>query len=241
MILLDSKQYEVREINKIGKGVFAKVDLPPSKVIGDYVGKILSDEDEDDLPSLHGIERNKKETIWPLDITAIGLHLLNHSCTSNCTFMPYEGRMLGITKRKIFADEELTVEYFVEQGSLLDPEDPHTCMCKSVFCRGTLSTSTDYFQMFCDLYEKTDMQSKIVELGEILPPLLVYPGFLPVPEFFNIFGNFEAVPVEMSNLKDLSISDLRQLIKESGTSIYFSDSGIKVLGVFFNRSLLCSK
>ena len=46
MFLLNTDYWEVKESEKKGRGVFVKKDITAGTVIGDYLGKIVSDDDE---------------------------------------------------------------------------------------------------------------------------------------------------------------------------------------------------
>ena len=237
MLLLNKSEYEIKELPKTGRGVFATADIPANKPVADYLGRVFLDDKDDEPTALYAFGRNSTEIIWPLDIKAEGAHLINHSCAPNCMFYPYEGHILIVSLRKIFPGEELTCEYFIEPGMFDCEDDPHTCLCASPFCRGTLSVSNEYFEKYCELLTTPEMEERIVEIGTELPPLKNYPQKVSPINFMRLISSLNQEPEMIDNLFSLDLISIRNLLSESGKPLIDKNSKLKIVGIDFNNTL----
>mgnify|MGYP001559395028 FL=1 len=108
MILLKQTYWKVKTTKHKGDGLFAKKDIQPGVVIGDYLGKVLHNS-EIEIPSekenFYLMYYHDRASIFP-DLTKPGAHLFNHSCEPNCALFTYQGHILFFSLRKIFAGEK---------------------------------------------------------------------------------------------------------------------------------------
>ncbi|MBX7056650.1 MAG: SET domain-containing protein [Leptospirales bacterium] len=123
---------------KIGRGLFARVDLPAGKMLGALSAgvttalDIKSDGSVDYPPCTVGqcidliIRDNKLVTILkPADVYYDGVDMINHNCEPNCTITE---TLVVVTLREIRADEELTCDY-LKTGITKLREGIH-CQCR---------------------------------------------------------------------------------------------------------------
>ena len=240
MLLLDQNQLEVKVVQNTGKGVFSKEEISAGKPVADYLGTVVPHDDEDTPNILYGFCRNSKDLIWPKDIHSSGAHTVNHSCAPNCMYYPYKGHILIVTLRKIFPNEQLTCEYFVDSG-YLDEEgvEPNICYCDSVFCRGTLSAPKVYAEKFFKLVETPEMEEKLVEFKEEILPFQEYPEVVEPVKFMRLVGSVLQEPYDIENLLSFSIDKIKQYIRDSGRVLRDAKTGFIIAGVDYNNSLLC--
>jgi len=55
MFLLPDSYIEIKKTGKKGRGVFAKKDVRAGTIIGDFLGKIVNDEEADKLEKKYGL------------------------------------------------------------------------------------------------------------------------------------------------------------------------------------------
>lgn len=118
-----------------GRGVFAAVDLPPRRKLGELTGDLVR------LPQarraiegdarIYFVELSRR---WALDCTrGNAFKHLNHSCAPNCYLRTFRQRLEVYTLRQLPAGTELTVDY---------GQTPHRggmrCHCGAPRCRGRL-------------------------------------------------------------------------------------------------------
>lgn len=248
MILLNSDTYEARKNNETGTGIFSKAEILQGTIIADYIGKIITNEEADEFPSLHCIVRNENEVIQP-NLANIGAHSFNHSCEANCTFYPFNGHIVLVSKRRIFPEEEITTEYHVEGGYFTDPADPHLCKCRSKLCRGTLSSPIEYAKQHEAIFDKEPMISllnqKIAEYGQemkLFDDVKIYKQRVEITSNLNIFGSRQVKPLESSiSSKDIKSEIIKDIIKETGCRVLVEDLGIIIVGVLYNGYLVVEK
>lgn len=237
MILLNKTSYEIKNNVSTGQGVFATKDIPYGTIIADYIGKIITNESADIFPSLHCIQRNSNEVILP-DLDKPGAHTINHSCSANCTYYPYKGHVVAVSKRKIFSGEEITTEYHVEPGYFTDPNDPHECKCGSFFCRGTLSASSEYSKIHERIFDTepnlSELNQKIAEYNEYIYPFESYPEKLEIITNLNLFASELAEPIEYDWDRIDDFKAIRNILKETGQRINLGKLGFVVVGILFN-------
>jgi len=233
MFLIPASWYEIKKAGRKGRGVFAKRDIPGGTVIGDYLGKIMRPEEEDESKTgLYTLWMNDKADILA-DPKKPGVHLLNHSCMPNCDMYPYKGHTLFFATRKIFKGEELTISY------LIDPPDdeampcPHSCHCGTPLCQGTMHTSyeaSDKWTAFMERKQGKDFNKMPGPYGSQLQPFARYPKAVPDAPIFRLFGSLRARPLSVNAPRMPARSALRSLIRKNGRRLSFKKLGLEVLG-----------
>ncbi|OGK19085.1 hypothetical protein A3B50_04540 [Candidatus Roizmanbacteria bacterium RIFCSPLOWO2_01_FULL_40_42] len=241
MFLINSSSYKIKKTKNKGRGVFLTKDLEGGTVIGDYLGKIVSHEEEEDSNVFYGMTRNDDEMILPDPDTA-GVNYINHSCAPNCAMYPYKGHMLIVALRKIFTGEELSYLY------LVDPEEGLTfyyaCKCGAPWCRGSMVTSWEYSKKFWDTFivkkQGKDYAKKLASFGKELPPLKAYPKKVKDETIYDLFGSLKKSPITVADKKLPSKVILRKKIRETGRRLRFPKIGTTVIGVLYNGLLITS-
>ena len=233
MILLGPDTIQIKKTANKGRGMFTKTDLKGGTIIGDYIGKVVRTRDsvtnEDDI-GLYLMYYHDQASIYPNDLKGNGMHLINHSCTPNSWMYTYQGHTLFFTLRHIFPGEELTVSYLLSPDPYCDP-CPHICNCKSPYCTGTMHLSTEKYQQWSRFraIQATQTKRARIRYNQTLPILNSYPETIPDDPIYPLFGSFDKPSIQM-NTKLESVQKLRKLIRETGQSIEFSKSNIRVLG-----------
>jgi uncharacterized protein len=239
MFLIPPSYYKIKTTKKKGRGVFASRDIEAGAVIGDYIGKIVRPEDEnekrDGLYTMSGGDR--------FDLLASpkqpGIHLINHGCAQNCIMYPYRGHTLFIALRKIFADEELIINYML--GEADEKEIPcsfHACHCGSKICTGSMHDSEEDYENWEKLTKRASKpwgKKMPGKYGEPFPMLDEYPISIdiacePIGQF-NIFGSEKKSPANYNDAALPSLSELRKRIRETGRQLSFSKIHIKAYGI----------
>jgi hypothetical protein len=236
MFIIDNSFYKIKETPDRGRGVFAKKEMAPGMVLGDYLGKLIGcDEEEvyDKKYGLYTMNFSQKLTIFPDDPAKEGVHLLNHSCTPNCEAIPYQGHKIFFTLRKIFPGEELTIDYGVAQPDIGD-EFSCPCYCGSLLCRGTMHVSRERYQA----WEKavgSDNEKYVndpgYKKGDLLKPLKSYPKAIEDHPIYNLWANHVQSPLALDNDFLPSISGIRQQLRASGRRLNFKKLNMSVYGV----------
>lgn len=129
-------------------GVFATRVIPKGKIIAEYTGRILTNEQADELYG-DDAEPNGIVLLFSLDDrhvidAAVGgsvAKFINHSCDPNCETLLRERRVFIKTLRTIQPGEEITYDYHLTVDEHVDPVAErlrHACRCGSLNCRGTM-------------------------------------------------------------------------------------------------------
>ncbi len=124
---------EIRNTEKLGKGMFAKLRIARDERLCVFGGGILSAEEEDgDL----GIQIDEDlSMVHPFaDDPA---NFINHSCSPNAGI---KGQIMLVAMREIEANEEVTFDYgMCLYPSPSAPRYEMKCYCGSKNCRGTVT------------------------------------------------------------------------------------------------------
>lgn len=234
MILLPQSSWEIQTTKQKGKGLFATKDIVPGTVIGDYIGKVLRTavDDTSEKNGLYLLYYHDYASIYPEDLAAPGIHLINHSCAPNCWIYTYKGHTLFFSLRKIFAGEELTASYQLSPAAFCDPCH-HACYCGSKHCRGTMHLSEERFQRWNAFSENQAKQTKRARIryGKLLPQLPSYPTAIKDDPMYDLFGSQEKTPVVLSNAKLPSVPILRKKIRNTGRTLTFPRIKQTVVGI----------
>jgi len=232
MIILDPSNWRVTQTQNKGRGVEAIKPILPGMVIGDYLGRIISIDDDSDENGLYGMCWSDEFCILP-EREKEGIHLLNHSCMPNCGLYPYEGHMLFVSLRKIFSREELTVSYMVEPGE--DKGGWYTCYCHTPLCTGTMMTTKTHAKAFWDDFVRPKQGNykdiPPAAMGDMLVPLKSYPKKVADNPVYDLFGNANVPPAIYRGRAPLSISNARHMIRETGACIVDEMRNTRILGI----------
>jgi len=139
-IKISMKLYQIKKsnIDKNGKGLYAKKDIKEGTKIINYIGNIITRKQSDENPKF---DNTKPIYLFNLnnrydldgDVSWNIARLINHSCSNNCD---YEGIGLKIwvtAIKDIKKGEELTCDY----GFSYDSDyKQFPCKCKSKNCVG---------------------------------------------------------------------------------------------------------
>jgi uncharacterized protein len=113
--------------SKTGLGLYALEPIPKGKKIIEYVGKVMTDEPDDDKTSKYIFNLSKKVDIdgAPRFNTA---RYINHSCRPNAESDVVKGHVWIVAKRNIMLGEELTYDYGKEYWK--EYIQPYGCRCE---------------------------------------------------------------------------------------------------------------
>jgi SET domain-containing protein len=109
-----------------GLGLFAGEAIPKGKCIIEYVGRVISKEEELTSRSQYLFEVNKNKTIDGTERTNTARYI-NHSHRPNCEVEIHKARVFIFSKRNIKEGEELSYDYgkeFVDEHI-----KPKGCKC----------------------------------------------------------------------------------------------------------------
>lgn len=235
MFLLDSSYWEVQKTKSKGKGVFAKKDILPGTVIGDYIGTVIYPKDETRFEKKHGFYTmyfHKNASIFP-NPKDDGIHLINHACAPNCWMFTYKGHTLYFSIRKIFKGEEITISY------LLGPQEDECspckdqCKCGSIICSQTMHMPEKRYSAWLKHDEKITKKSKYerVKMGNSLPPLSSYPTSITDDSVYTLLGSQDKKPVSYEDSVLPTQKELRKRIRETGKYIHLKKLQMTVMGI----------
>lgn len=240
MFLLPPEFYQIKNVPKKGRGAFARREIPAGTIIGDYLGRIVKDEKLEYLEKKHGnacyamdYEDDKALSIFPVDIKAAGIHLINHSCAPNCDAYYYFGRTLYFSLRRIFPGEELTVDYGFDPGDKNEKGLIYPCFCSSPFCRGTMFTNAQRLLQYSLYYHQESKRQKFIsqKAGSILLPLKKYPALIKDNQIFNLYGSQDYKSLACDDKEIPTLKELRKRLREEGRILNFKKLGIKVVAI----------
>jgi hypothetical protein len=239
MFLIPEDAWEVRETAKKGRGLFARKDILPGIIIGDYLGKVIHPADEDEIneeENFYLMYYHDRASIFP-NLLEPDIYLLNHSCTPNTWMYTYRGHTLFFALRHIFPGEELTINY------LLSPQDDtcapcsHLCSCEGVICHQTMHLSKKRYALWSEFHNQEMARTKPerIRYGKDLPPLSSYPQAPSDHPIYDLFGTLQEKPEEYKDTKLPEIQEIRKRIKETGKTLSFPKLNLKVFGVTENH------
>ncbi|MFA6171162.1 MAG: SET domain-containing protein [Patescibacteria group bacterium] len=234
MFILPNSYFKIKTAKNKGRGVFTLKEIEPGAVIGDYLGRVVSDEESDIFEDKHGfyaMDFTNGLCIIP-DLSSPGVHLINNSCSPNCDAIPYKEHVIYYALRRIFRGEELTISYFLDP---LDKEDEqvYPCYCGSPLCHGTMYVSKERAEKrdsFLDKFHSNRNEMKIGQ-GEDLLPLKKYPKQVRDYMEFDIFGCWRKKPYLCSDKVLPGKKELRKRIRESGRCLDFKNLNIRIYGI----------
>ena len=118
-----------------GRGLFARVDLPSRRKLGELGGRLVrlpqARKEVEPLPVIYLVELSRR---YALDCSAGGpFRHLNHSCEPNC-FLRIRNRTVEVyTLRSVGSGSELTIDY-----GLTPHRGGMNCRCGTSKCRRRL-------------------------------------------------------------------------------------------------------
>lgn len=240
MILLDDTFWEVKNTKEKGRGIYAKKDIAPGTVIGDYIGKVIrtAEEDTSDKDGLYLLYYHDYASLYPEDTTAIGIHLVNHSCTPNSWIYTYKGHTLFFALRKIHPGEEITISYQLSPSDFCKP-CIHACHCGSEFCTGTMHLSQETFSIWNSFNESEAKKSKRapIRYGKLLPKLKEYPGTIKDNTIYTLYGAVSMQPAMYNDAQIPTVDDLRKRIRQTGRMLYFPKVRTLIYGIKENQAV----
>lgn len=188
MIFLDQDAWEVGKSKIKGRGIFAKKDLAKGIVVGDYIGTVLRTKDFDinQDKNFYLTYYHDQASIYP-DLTKVGIHLLNHSCSPNCFFYTYKGHTLVFTLRKVFKGEEMTVSYLLPPKDKFEKKCTHQCRCGSKNCTKSMHLPIDVYKKWWEFQEQVKEKRARITYGKTLKLLSKYPVKIADHPIYELF------------------------------------------------------
>ena len=225
---------KIKKTPKKGRGVFATANIKAGRVIGDYIGKIIRPEEE-----------NEKEqglyVMWGNDEMSIlgnpkerGIHLINHSCMPNCGMYIVKGHTIFFALRKIHKGEEFTISYCLEPKDKECDPCAHKCGCETMFCKGTMHETKKAERAYSAYLQKLKNKNKNniehAKYNEKLKPLVSYPKFIPDQPIHPVFGNTEKQRLNLKSKKP-SLKNMREQIRKTGRTLYLPRQKTEIIGI----------
>lgn len=145
--------YKVRKSPVHGNGVFAAVDIEKGTRIIEYRGKLISNDEIDDLPPSdpndehHTFFFSLSDDKHTIDASQGGnaARWINHHCKPNCKTKEKKDdkgrpRVYIYAKKNIKAGTELNYDYHLTLEGKVTKKDKrnHKCLCGAKKCRGTM-------------------------------------------------------------------------------------------------------
>ncbi len=236
MILLTDDYWEVKDAGKRGRGVYAKKDILPGAIIGDYLGKVIRTAEEDTYEKdghLYLMYYHDRASLYPVDVKAAGVHLINHSCAPNTWMYTYKGHTLFFALRHIFKGEELTASYLLSPLDEFCDPCTHTCHCGAPNCNHSMHMSKERYDRWDTFNDEEAARTKKarVRYGYPLAKLSSYPKSIPDDPIYTLSGSLEKPPLVMRDDTLPSLKEIRKIIRDTGRAIEFPLLNKKVLGV----------
>jgi hypothetical protein len=240
MILLPQDYWEIKFTDAKGRGIFARKTIKPGTIIGDYIGRVIRTAEEDTLEKdgLYLMYYHDYASIFPEDVTANGIHLVNHSCVPNAWMYTHHGHTLFFALRKIFPGEEITVSYLLSPDADCMP-CAHICRCTSRFCTQTMHQSQDHFDRWNSFNEAQAKKTKRARIryGKTLAMLPDYPSSIPDHEIYDLFGSEEQESLIQEDTILPSVKELRARIRKSGQTLVFPKLKTQIAGI--RNNIVC--
>ena len=232
------KDFKIKKVKNRGRGAFATHDIPAGTIIGDYLGTLIPDREENHkAQGLYCLSVNTS-TVILADPKKIGVHLINHSCAPNSAMYPVGNHTIFFARRKIFRGEEITLDYLLG----IDPPQcnpcKHYCFCGETFCRGTIHCSLADVNAYV-AFEKTiqKKQKWSVQRGQRIRygnqwlPLEKYPKSVPDHDIYKLYANEKKTPLRMTGKRLPSLALLRAALRTHGAALLFPSMGSRVVAI----------
>jgi hypothetical protein len=219
-----------------GRAVFARREIPAGTVIGDYLGKVIKTDSEDEVrDGLYAMWCNDKCDLLA-DPKVPGMHFLNSSCANNCDIFPYKGHMLVFATRRIFKGEEITINYgLVECGDDRIACELHACTCGARVCLGSMhvpeARNPEAWGDFVERHHGKYYRKLPAPYGTYAPPLPQYPARVGWYSVYNAFGTEEKPAAAFRDATLPTVADMSKRIRETGRQLKFPRLHVRVLGI----------
>jgi hypothetical protein len=220
--------------NDKGRGVFARNDIEAGTIIGDYLGKVVPTDEEDE-------EKFGTYYLWYTENSSIyadphkpGIHIINHSCMPNCEMYTYKDRTLYYALRKIFKGEELTVTYGL--GIADEGCDPctHVCFCGTPLCTGSTHNAEDISDDNEADTSPIDTSINYAKPGTELQFLSKYPKKIKELNVDKLFASLKHRPIKYYDVTMPNIPEIRKRIRETGRSLELVKLNMLIVGIQSN-------
>ncbi len=109
-----------------GLGLFTEEAIPKGACIIEYVGRVISKEEEETSKSKYLFKIHSRKTIDGTERSNTARYI-NHSCKANCDAEIHKNRVFILANRKIQAGEELAYDYGKEYTD--EHITPYGCRC----------------------------------------------------------------------------------------------------------------
>jgi SET domain-containing protein len=131
---------EIRESKIHRFGVYALENIPPRRKVIEYTGERISRRETARRGLGPFTYLFTLDNYWTIDgaVGGSGAEIINHSCDPNLRTVILKGHILYISKRRIRAGEELTVDY-----RFSDKFDKVRCKCGAESCRGVINVKDE--------------------------------------------------------------------------------------------------
>lgn len=242
MLFLPQDTWEIRDTSLKGRGVFAKKDIPAGTVIGDYVGRVIKTAEENTIEEENGfylMYYHDYASIYPTDIAAPGVHLINHSCAPNCWMYVYHGHTLFFAVRKIFAGEELLISYLLNPDKKCIP-CTHVCNCEYPNCTHTMHMEEDLHEKWSKVNNAQEKATKRMRIryGKELPLLSSYPTSVRDNKIYTLIGSLQESPLTLDITRMPTVREVRAYVRESGRVLELPSLKLRILGVLNEELIL---
>ena len=153
---------EVRNSKIHGRGVYARVSIPPRTQIIEYTGEKITHAESDRRELLRQKRKSKGKQAdiyqfelnskWYIDGAKGGsiARYINHSCVANCTPRLCQNRIFFFTNRRIKKGEELTFDY----GFDFETWEDNPCRCGTLACIGYIVRKNVRWRVFAKIKKK---------------------------------------------------------------------------------------
>jgi hypothetical protein len=232
MFTIAQSSFSVYDTKQKGRGVQTLCDIPPGTVIGDYLGTVIPNEDTDETAVFYTMYYTDDLGIQP-DPKSQGIHLINHSCMPNCAMFPHADRMLYVSMRTIFPQEELSVSYMIEPHGE-GVEHNYECLCHTPLCSGSCvvpNERADEFVVWIKDKRRGFGKMQYQNAGEVLLPLSSYPTTVADDPIHDIYGLWTKEPHIYNESTWPTTDHIRLLIRTTGRCVLVKHTGQVIVGV----------
>lgn len=160
---ITSEYIKVKESSIHHKGIFAAKNIPAGERIIEYVGRLVTKEESDEIADEHLYKSKQYEDhgavyLFQLDdtydidgsVSWNTARYINHSCNPNCEAVNEDGHIQIFALKDIKKGEELHYDY----GYDIDNYEEHPCLCGSENCKGYIVAQDQWDELDKKLKDK---------------------------------------------------------------------------------------